>query len=208
MIVVKRSSLWLFLLYLFICSFDLHALDKIPAPFWQSLKKLDQPLTPYVVIVTVKDQMLSLFKNNRVISTYKISTSKYGIGSRINTQKTPTGLFKIAQKIGKDAPSGTIFYARADSGEICKPNSTAYQSEDLVLTRILWLDGLESGINKGKDKSGKCVDSFERYIYIHGTNHEKKLGSPSSHGCIRMSSKDIIELFDQIPEGTLVWIYS
>jgi len=192
-------------LFIFVSSL-LHGTEGIPADFSKTVKRLGLALTPNTIIVSVPSQTLTLYKNNRVLASYKISTSEYGVGCLENTQKTPLGLHRIAEKIGAKAPAGTIFYSRENSGRKCKPNEKKYLQEDLVLTRILWLDGLEVGVNKGRDNEGRCIDSHDRYIYIHATNNEKKLGTPASHGCVRMSSKDVIDLFDKAPSGTLVWI--
>ena len=107
---------------------------------------------------------------------------------------TPPGVHRIARKIGGGAPAGTIFNERVSNGEIWKPGQ--HTEEDLILTRILTLEGLEEGIN-----SGSGVDSLARYIYIHGTNHEAEIGKPASGGCIRMTTADIIDLFDRVEEG-------
>jgi hypothetical protein len=203
---IWMNKAWISLLTLIIFSSPLQGIESLPSGFLKSVKALGQPLTPYVVVVAIDDQTLTLFKNKRLISSYKISTSKYGPGQLVNTLKTPVGLHRVAQKIGAENPLGTIYYSRISSGRKCKPNDENYEQEDLVLTRILWLEGLERGFNLGKNKRGQCIDSFERYIYIHGTNHEEKLGRPYSHGCVRMSSKDIADLYEKIPEGTLVWI--
>lgn len=186
----------------------LHGTETLPSDFLKAIKRVGQPLTPYVVVVSVDDQLLTLFKNKRLISSYEISTSKHGPGQLVNTNKTPLGLHRVAQKIGAGSPLGTIFYSRVSSGRKCKPNDEEHSQDDLILTRILWLEGLERGFNLGSNKKGQSVDSYKRYIYIHGTNHESKLGMPCSQGCVRMSSKDIADLFEKVPEGALVWISS
>ena len=106
--------------------------------------------------------------------------------------KTPLGKFRIGEKIGTDVPSGTIFKSRRHS----TPRRRAAADDDLVMTRILWLDGLEQ----------RNANTHDRYIYIHGTNHEEEIGLPASHGCIRMRNADLIELFDQVPLGAEVVI--
>ena len=133
------------------------------------------------------------------IKTYPVSTSKFGIGSTANTNKTPLGLHRIENKIGDGAPINTIFKARQSTGRIAKINGEG--DHDYVTTRIMWLKGLEPGKN-----SGSGIDSYKRYIYIHGTADENKIGKPASHGCIRMYNSDVIDLFNKVSEGTEVYI--
>jgi UDP-N-acetylmuramate--alanine ligase len=129
---------------------------------------------------------------------FAISTSRFGIGNQEGSFKTPDGIHRICEKIGAGAPLCRIFKDRCDTGFIWTPE---INEGNLILTRILRLEGLEDGINKGAG-----IDSFERYIYIHGTNLEAYIGTPISHGCICMRNNDIIELFDIIEEGTIVYI--
>jgi len=146
--------------------------------------------------VDISEQQLHLYQGNDLLKTYPISTSKYGIGSQAGSNKTPLGQHIIAQKIGADAPEGTIFKARVNTGRIARIDQ---DGGDIVSSRILWLEGLEAGKNKGAG-----VDSYQRYIYIHGTAEEGKIGQPASHGCIRMYNRDVIDLFTQVDEGTPV----
>lgn len=134
----------------------------------------------------------------KIIKGYLISTSQFGSGSKVGSNKTPLGLHKIASKIGRNASFGAIFKRRRNTGKIAKINK---DGGDLMTTRILRLEGLQKGINKGKG-----IDSFKRCIYIHGTPEEKLIGKPASHGCIRMKNRDIIELFDLAKRGTAVKI--
>ena len=133
------------------------------------------------------------------IKTFPVSTSKFGIGSTANTNKTPLGLHRIENKIGDNAPYGMIFKARKSTGRIAKINGEG--DHDYVTTRIMWLKGLEQGKN-----AGSGIDSYKRYIYIHGTADENKIGKPASHGCIRMYNSDVIDLFNKVSEGTEVYI--
>ncbi len=153
--------------------------------------------------IDISEQKLYLYCNygngKQEVKTYPVSTSKYGIGSEAGSNKTPLGLHRIKNKIGDGAPQNTIFKARRNTGKkaiINQPNSG-----DLVTTRIMWLTGLEPGKN-----SGRGIDSYRRYIYIHGTAEEEKIGEVASHGCIRMYNKDVIDLFDRVDEGTKVEI--
>ncbi len=131
--------------------------------------------------------------------SFPISTAANGLGNRLDSNKTPTGIHRIKQKIGDDQPPGMIFEAREPTGQICK--NTDNREKDEITSRIMWLDGLEPGFNKDG-----VHDSFARYIYIHGTSDEKRIGEPVSHGCIRMTNKDVIELFDAALENDLVLI--
>lgn len=155
-----------------------------------------------LVLVSAAKQELYLVQNEKVTATYKISTSKKGIGSKAGSDKTPPGIHRIKEKFGEGAKIGAIFKGRAYIGReaeiITEPISV---NSDDVTTRILWLEGLEPGVNKGEG-----IDSYKRYIYIHGTPEEGLIGTPASHGCIRMLNKEVIEVFNKVPIGTLVVI--
>ena len=153
--------------------------------------------------VSVKEQILYVYQGESLLKSYPISTSKYGEGSQKNSNKTPLGKHRIEQKIGDGAALGTIFKSRKNTHRkaVIYTDPTIDVGEDLVTTRILWLKGLERGKNLGGE-----VDSFERYIYIHGTNEEGLIGKKSSHGCIRMKNQDVITLFDLVSRGDIVYI--
>jgi lipoprotein-anchoring transpeptidase ErfK/SrfK len=127
-----------------------------------------------------------------------VSTSKFGSGNKENSLMTPRGLHRIKEKYGHNAPIGRVFRDRIDTGEDWP---IGIPGDNLILTRILRLEGLEPGINQGQG-----IDTFDRYIYIHGTNNESAIGTPASHGCVCMKNADIVELFDMVSEGTLVFI--
>ncbi len=154
--------------------------------------------------ISVAGQNLRVVENCRVKWTIPCATAFNGVGARVDTNQTPPGWHRIAEKIGDGEPEGRVFRSRAATAKIWKPGDET--PEDLVLTRIFILEGIEPGINKGKDAEGFVVDSRERFIYIHGTNDVERLGEPSSKGCIRLYCKDIIRLFDEVPVGTLVYI--
>lgn len=160
----------------------------------------NSPLSPLIIIST-NEQKLFLIKNNKVVSSHIISTAKAGVGSLRGSNKTPLGVHRVSQKFGNNAKAGTIFRARANTHKIAKilTEPGARSNADNVTSRILWLSGMEQGLNKG----GK-VDSHARYIYIHGTDEEGRLGQPASHGCIRMKNQSVIDLFKQVPVGTIV----
>ena len=154
------------------------------------------------IIVDISEQRLYLYNNDNLVQSFPVSTSKYGEGQIENSFKTPLGLHEIKEKIGDKAPINTIFTARENTNKraeiLINSNDT---EDDFVTSRILWLDGLENGINRGVG-----VDSYSRYIYIHGTHEEGLIGQKASHGCIRMFNNDVIELFDMVSEGTKVQI--
>ncbi|MCY4274011.1 MAG: L,D-transpeptidase [Gammaproteobacteria bacterium] len=135
--------------------------------------------------------------------TYPVSTAKKGPGQIMNSNCTPLGKHIIRAKVGDGQPTNTVFRGRRPTGEIYRFDMREVEPErDWILTRILWLSGLEIGYNRLGN-----VDTMRRYIYIHGSPDEIELGQPGSHGCIRMSNTDVIHLFDSIPVGTPVLIY-
>jgi L,D-transpeptidase YbiS len=143
--------------------------------------------------IHVPSQTLDLLdESGALLRRYAISTSKFGLGFEPGSYKTPTGQFVICEKHGDGAEPGMIFKARVPTGEIGQEDDP----EDRVQTRILWLHGLEP----------ENANTFERYVYIHGTNAESRLGTPASHGCVRMSNLDVIDLYDRVPPGTPVRI--
>ena len=152
--------------------------------------------------VDISEQRLYLIENSLIKASYPISTSKYGEGSIENSFKTPLGKHSIKEMIGEEAEINTIFTSRINT----KRSATIIDQfedtdNDYVTSRIMWLDGEEVGFNKGGN-----VDSFRRYIYIHGTHEEGLIGTKASHGCIRMFNYDVIELFNLVNIGTKVLI--
>lgn len=162
--------------------------------------------TPQMILVDTKQQTLSVLENNQVRHVYKISTSKRGLGQRANTFQTPQGLHRINEKIGDGVPHQGIFHRRQYIGSAWRQQPRDQHFKDYITTRILRLEGLQQGFNKGRDFFGRIVDSEERAIYIHGTTMEWKLGAPSTKGCVHMSAKDVVHLFNRVKTGTLVWI--
>jgi len=154
------------------------------------------------VLISVPLQQLTLYVDQKKVNEYAISTAKKGVGEESDSFCTPRGLHIIRAKIGANVPLHAVFSKRRLTGEIYSPELAAlYPDRDWILTRILWLSGLEIG----KNRLGRC-DTMRRYIYIHGTSDEANIGQPLSHGCIRMLNRDIIELFDKIDIGTKVII--
>jgi hypothetical protein len=137
-----------------------------------------------------------LFPSFRFHRRYLASTSRFGVGQQARSNRTPLGLHRVAEKVGAGQPIGTVFKGRRAVGYTWQG-----QSEAPIAHRILWLEGLEPGLNRGGD-----VDSHARFIYIHGLGDEPSLGHPASRGCVHLAAKDLIPLFDQVPSGTLVWI--
>lgn len=137
-----------------------------------------------------------------MLASWAVSTAAKGAGEREGSGQTPRGLHEIRAKIGAGAPEGAVFVGRRPTGEICTPErASAEPDRDWMLSRVLWLRGLEPG----KNRRG-AVDTMRRTIYIHGTPEEDALGTPASHGCVRMGSADVIELFDLVEPGTRVEI--
>jgi len=155
-----------------------------------------------LLFVSIENQKMYRIQSKNIIETYDISTSKYGIGNQMGSNKTPTGLHKINSKYGHKTPVNGRMIGRVFYGQIAKIFSdTTTSKTDDITSRILWLEGLENGINKGDN-----IDSYKRYIYIHGTSEEGRIGMPSSHGCVRMKNKDVIDLFNEVAIGTFVLI--
>lgn len=152
------------------------------------------------IIVDTNNQRLYLFEHNLLRFEFPVSTSAVGVGSQEGSNRTPLGLHRIAEKFGDGEPIGMIFKARRPTGQLATIQKMPIKGDgDDVTTRIMWLQGLQPGINEGKG-----VDSHARFIYIHGTPEEGLIGRPESHGCIRMNNTQVIELFNQVPVGTLV----
>jgi hypothetical protein len=155
---------------------------------------------PMALVVSIERQRIALFRNGVLAVEWPVSTSRFGVGSLRDSFKTPLGLHRIAEKIGTGMPHDTVFKGRKPV--LCPPSSVSGPpSSDLIMSRILWLDGSEPGLNRGGD-----VDSHDRYIYIHGTVHEDRIGTPDSHGCVRMRNADVAALFDMVEQGTPVMI--
>jgi hypothetical protein len=145
------------------------------------------------LIISVRDQKLMLLRNGSQVAIYPISTSMFGLGDAWGRMTTPLGYLAVEKKIGDNVPVGAVFHKRRLTGEVLQPNAPG---RDPITTRIIWLRGLEP----------QNAHAFQRGIYIHGTPEEKKIGQPASYGCIRMKSKDVAELYNQVPLGAVVQI--
>lgn len=192
----------------------------LPTAFSHACERLGVELTQLVFTVRIAEQRAALFecpdvtencdrraalnvevsadedRRYRPLKEFVCSTSKFGIGQISGSNCTPLGLHRIAEKHGAGAEAGTVFKARKPIGHL--RDGLPLES---ITTRILWLDGLDPGFNRGGE-----VDTFKRYIYIHGFGDQASLGRPASHGCIHLADADLVPLFDQLPVGTLVWI--
>ena len=145
------------------------------------------------ILISAADQKMAIYRDGVPIRTFPISTSKFGLGDRPGSYATPLGLLRVKKKIGENVKEGTVFKGRNPTGEVLKVDAPG---RDPIVTRILWLEGLEAS-NK---------NAFKRYIYIHGTPEERNIGKPVSYGCIRMRSRDIVELFDDTEVNTRIFI--
>jgi hypothetical protein len=156
-----------------------------------------------MIKINITKQVLEYIFGDEIVKKYSISSSKKGPGQQKNSFCTPTGKHIIRAKIGKSVPCYGVFKGRRFSGDLwdCKTKSNI--SDDLILSRILWLSGIEVGINRLGN-----VDTMQRYIYIHGTHDEERIGQPVSHGCIRMTNADVVELFDLVKVGESVIIFN
>lgn len=152
------------------------------------------------VEISLVQQDLTVFENNQLIISYPVSTSKYGPGEIFGSECTPRGRHEIIEKIGADCPLNTVFVGREITGEVFDESLDKKEPHrDWILTRILWLSGLEPGYNAG----GEC-DTKARYIYIHGSPESMPVGFPGSRGCIRMRNEHIADLFERVQQGTRV----
>jgi L,D-peptidoglycan transpeptidase YkuD (ErfK/YbiS/YcfS/YnhG family) len=174
----------------------------LPTPIRFAMRRYGIRPTRHVLRVSVRQQRMDLFERRNGSALYArpkrcvISTSAFGIGQQESSNQTPLGLHRIARKIGGGTPPGTVFRSRVPIGLAWEGMADAK-----IVHRILWLEGLELGFNQGGS-----VDSFRRYIYIHGFADESTLGRPASHGCVHMAARDLLPLFDKVREGTLVYI--
>ena len=155
-----------------------------------------------LIKVSIDEQRLQLLESGRITMDVSVSTAANGPGEVMHSECTPRGLHRIRARIGAGAAANTVFVGRRASGEIYTPElQQQHPDRDWMLTRILWLCGMEPGKNRFGDR-----DSMRRYIYIHGCPEDDVMGTPSSHGCVKMRNAEVIELFDRVPAGTRVLI--
>jgi hypothetical protein len=174
--------------------------DRFPAAARRACGRCGAAPSRYFLAVDLARQRTCLFlrraRDYAFVKAFRCSTSKFGIGETSGSKRTPRGLHRVAQKVGGGWPVGTVFKGRQVTGFTWQGQPAAR-----IAHRILWLEGLETGLNRGGQ-----VDSHDRFIYIHGTGDETTLGRPDSHGCIHLASSDLMPLYDKVREGMLVWI--
>ena len=151
------------------------------------------PDTTHRIVISIPEQKMAVLDKGVPVATYPVSTSKFGVGDNRGSWGTPLGKLEVVSKIGMGYPLGTVFKDRRPTGEVIKPDAPG---RDPIVTRILWLRGLEP----------QNQNAYGRYIYIHGTPEERNIGSPVSYGCVRMRSRDVMQLFDTIGVGAEVKI--
>ncbi len=154
---------------------------------------------PFIYIDSTRQELYLIDIAEESNRCYPVSTAQKGMGNRLDSYKTPFGIHRIRQKLGGDQPKGMVFETRQPTGKIACDFDNREQDE--ITSRILWLDGMEQGINRAGSH-----DTYARYIYIHGTSDEKRIGEPVSAGCIRMKNDHVIELFDEVLVDDLVLI--
>jgi hypothetical protein len=172
---------------------------------WESLNKVASGLgikpADRLLVVRIGTATLQFYRSNELVRSYAISTSRRSPSNQKNSMGTPRGLHEIAERIGAGQPPGMVFDSRAPTGRHFSELADEKADANLITSRILWLRGLEPGVNLGGD-----VDTYGRYVYIHGTNREDRIGEPMSAGCILMRNLDIIELYEEVRAGDWVWI--
>ena len=154
-----------------------------------------------ILVVRIETQTLQFYRGGELVRSHVISTTKRPPSNVKDSLGTPRGLHVIAERIGAGQPPGMVFKARVPTGKHFSELPDADQHPNLITSRILWLRGLEPGVNQGGN-----VDTYERYVYIHGTNHEDRLGMPQSAGCVLMANREIVELYEEVRAGDFVWI--
>jgi len=161
----------------------------------------------YIIVNIDQQRLYCIDHSEKKVYAYPVSTSNFGTGNLNGSFKTPLGRHSIAQKIGGGCAINEVFVGRKPIG-VLEDLLAADEKlpDDIITSRILWLRGQEQGLNKGENNRGEVIDSYQRYIYIHGTSEEGKIGQPASHGCVRMYNKDVVELFDLVNEGCPVLI--
>lgn len=169
----------------------------------ESLAARGLPSSEHCIVVSIDQQKLWFFAGEAA-REYVVSTARAGVGCVADSLRTPLGLHRVAEKIGDAAPKGMVFKARVPTGRIWTEGPAP--EDNLITTRILWLEGLEPGKNAGHDAAGRLVDTKARFVYLHGTNQASRLGTPNSHGCVLLSDDDILDLFDRAPVGTPVYL--
>ena len=154
-----------------------------------------------ILVVRIGTATLQFYRKSVLVKSYAVSTSRRPPSNTKSSLGTPRGLHEIAERIGAGQPPGVVFNSRVPTGKHFSEFADAATTDNFITSRILWLRGLEPGVNRGGD-----VDTYERYVYIHGTNHESRIGEAMSAGCVLMRNLDIVELHDEVRTGDLVWV--
>jgi len=176
-------------------------MDNNLEPHTQTCHRLGIKPTARILVVRLQAQTLQFYRDGGLVRAYAVSTGLRPPSNVRHSLGTPCGLHEIAERIGAGQPPGMVFVARVPTGRHFNEFSEEENRANLVTTRILWLRGLEPGVNRDGD-----LDTYSRYIYLHGTNHEEKIGQPASAGCILLRNLEIIELYDEVRTGDQVWI--
>ncbi|MBT8113180.1 MAG: L,D-transpeptidase [Gammaproteobacteria bacterium] len=186
---------------------DSKTAEKLLPILQQACEKYPQHADFPAAIVSVSEQALYLFIKGAFVCSYPVSTSRNGIGQEEGSNQTPIGIHYVKEKIGADAEFAEIFLYREQTNSFASIEHEAICTEvECITSRILWLAGLEEGVNKAKSSEGHNVDSYQRYIYIHGTHEEGLIGQAASIGCVRMKNADVIDLFEKLFISSLVII--
>jgi len=186
---------------------DSKTAEKLLSSLQQACNKFPKHADFPAAIISVSEQTLYLFVNNIIAATYPVSTSRHGVGQEEGSYKTPVGVHCIKEKIGEEAELSEIFLSRERTNSLATIENNAVCTDvECITSRILWLTGLEEGVNKSLNANGQNVDSYERYIYIHGTHEEGLIGQAASIGCVRMKNTDVVDLFDKLFVSSLVII--
>ena len=162
---------------------------------------LDVPVSSTCLVASIPEQRLCLFVDGKILNAYPMSSSKKPPSCIEDSFGTPWGLHEVCEKIGKGEPKGMVFEGRVPIRLCYWECESEKQEKSLITTRILRLHGLEPGVNRGGDR-----DTYARMVYLHGTNHEEKIGQPASAGCLQLSNDDVMELYELVPTGALLLI--
>lgn len=208
----KPARLWPLVLVAFAISLFTHSATASVLKATSAYSRIQQHLPSHTLsqawlYIQLSTQTLFKMRGREIAASYPISSGAAGEGTEADSWKTPPGLHRVKHRIGDGVPLGGILKARAYTGQTAEIFRDAYRrAPDHVTTRILWLEGLESGVNRGLSPDGRVVDSYRRHIYIHGTAEEGLIGQKASKGCIRMRNQDVLALYESVPAGTLVLI--
>jgi hypothetical protein len=176
-------------------------LEGLYLSYLKTIKSLGLSEPKMILCASITSQKLYLMQKGEIIKVYTMSTSRKPPSCVENSLGTPWGLHEVCEKIGDGEEIGMVFVGRKPVGETYITCDQEMRVKNLITTRILRLRGLQEGINQG---SG--IDSYDRYVYIHGTNHEDRLGKPSSSGCLQLGNEDVLDLYDLVEQGIHLWI--